>query len=263
MKKIAGLILIILLLTICFYGCKDIEPFEYTGNDEDLYTEAVYSILGADGIKMGARQYENPVLEVLEEDSYGRKMFLYSEGYIMGEYPVFLLISQQTKDDEVYYYPDYNFIIREKEIVQPQYEGSDPDAYIEKNGQWWKMHFSEKQIEALKSANDWDQEIIINKCIKCSVTKRKEDPTNAKEKKNIYEEVFGKYEKDGDCCICYLTKDDDGKMIFLAKNWDEELKDYRIVIKDGESLYIQKIDNARRYQEELAAFKREHNWGIS
>ncbi|MBO4479461.1 MAG: hypothetical protein J5774_03735, partial [Clostridia bacterium] len=139
-------ILIIGILLCCFYGCGASERFLYSGNDVNLYTEAIYSILGAEGIKYGSHRRTDPIVSVLEEDTYGRTLFSYYEGAVMGKNHTFLLISQRTEDGFVYYYPDYNFlIVDEQDLIQ--------NKTFEKS--WWEVD----QVEELKVANDWDQEL--------------------------------------------------------------------------------------------------------
>lgn len=250
MKKIIYILFIGVLLC-CFYGCGSNEPFQYSGNDVALYTEAIYSILGADGILKGRRRYENPSVFILEEDSYGRILFGYYEGSLMRKHQTFLLISQRTEEEYIYYYPDFNFLIIDNEDL-PQNET------IEKS--WWESDPFADQVEELKMTNDWDQEIDLSKCIKQIVTHRKEDPLSDKEKNALYKETYGEYEEDGYLYLTYSSMDDEGKFLYFAKEWSHSSLDFRMLIVDGDAHYCQKITDPTAYQEELAAFKREHNW---
>ena len=81
MKKNAVFVLItVAILLCCLFGCHNNEPTEYGGENADLYTEAIHSILGADGIEVTINWHKiHILLEVLEEDAFGRKLFVYNE----------------------------------------------------------------------------------------------------------------------------------------------------------------------------------------
>ena len=176
---------------------------------------------------------------------------------MMTKYPVFLFISQKTENNVVYYYSDYNFIIFLTEEILQYYEDTKdaPDA-----GPWWESSRYAEKIASLKTANDWGQEISIEKCIKQTVARKKEDPLTEKEKNTLYKSIFEKNETNGYKYIEFASTDDEGKLLLLASNIDSSLMDYRMVIIDGDVHYDQKINDVMAYQDELAAFKREHNW---
>ncbi len=94
------------------------------------------------------------------------------------------------------------------------------------------------------------------------MTQRKEDPLDRTKKNEVYKEVFGEYETDGYIYIEYASMDDKGKYLYLAREKSDHSLNYRMLII-GNFLYSQKINNLTLYQEELAAFKCEHNWGKS
>ena len=264
MKKVIAFPIVILILTICLCGCignTNREQFRYSGNDADLYTEAINSILGTKGWdKDGELGYLNPLIEVVEEDLYGRKLFLYYEGSAPYHHYV-LLVSQKTENGYVYYYPDYNFTIGEEEdTVMPQ------DASTEQSGYTYyypynnfRAKFSDNQIRELKTANDWDKEITIDKCVKQATTREKADPLNDTEKATLYKEVFGESDSKGYRSIFFLTQDDEGRLLYLAK-YRYSQADYKIVLKDGGSIHSISITNIFAYQNELAAFKRDNKW---
>lgn len=259
MKKILVFSILVITIVIAF-GCQPAEPFAYSGDYADLYTEAIHSVLGVIGKdRIPEVGWINPSIKVLEEDSYGRKIFTYYERALNNQYA--FLVSQKSENGLVYYYPDYNFVIGEKDWSEPQ------DATTEQEGYtyyYWGYNYrakvSEAQLLELKEKNDWNKEINLEKCIKQTVAQIKEDPLEKKEKESLYEELFGAKDNHCDLYIDYLTKDDDGKMLFCARKVDGEPTDYRMLIVDGDTHYCQKINNPTAYQEELAEFKREHNW---
>ena len=256
MRKAVYILSTLLIIAICFCACF-YEPFKYSGSYADLYTEALHSILGI----AGRIEYEhgvlNPVIEVVDQDEYGRKLFLYNEEGIM-KGVVFLLISQKTENDTVYYYPDYNFlIVAEEDLSRVHSEEKEKDV----QQSWWESDVFSDQIAELKAINDWNKEIRLERCVSQKIILDKEnDPLPSKRRLKIYEEIFGEYKNYGDAYIQFLTKDDDGKLLYLAENTNRELDDYRMLIVDGDAYYSKEINNLTAYQEELAAFKREHNW---
>ena len=67
---------IIVILIVSAFGCQPAEPFAYSGDYADLYTEAIHSVLGVIGKdRIPEVGWINPSIKVLEEDSYGRKIF--------------------------------------------------------------------------------------------------------------------------------------------------------------------------------------------
>ena len=76
MKRILLMILLIFttILTSCGFG-------GYSGNYSDLYSVAINSVLWLNGYSWGADYECDPIIEVIEEDSYGRTMFRYYEKY--------------------------------------------------------------------------------------------------------------------------------------------------------------------------------------
>lgn len=264
MKRIAIFILIAVVLS-CFCGCGQKKPFEYSGNNSDLYTEAINSILGAEGFNKHAEStMNNPFIKVVEEDQFGRKMFLYKERFALTEYSdnYFLLIAQKTENGFVYFYPDFNFTLCET-IVEAESNDSTENEITYFDGQDGYYHlvgFSNSQIVELKKNNDWGVEINNGKCIKQKVSNQKEDPLTPKEKNELYKEIFEKSRNDSYLYINYVTTDDEGKLLYFVKKQIAELNDYRMIIIDGDKQYNQKINDVMAYQEQLAAFKREHNW---
>ncbi len=253
------ILFILLIVFLSFYACHPVEPYVYSGNDADLYTEAIYSILGADGMRKGLHGYLDIFLDVIDQDEYGRRLFAYSEGFIINSYPSFLFVSQKTENGMVYYYPDYNFIISDESQSSQDEEVSSENAN-DKQKSWWKLDFPDNQIDELKQVNDWGKEINIEKCISQVVVQQKEDPLNKTDKNALYEEFLGEHRNDGYVYVIYSTKDDEGKLLYYMRDRLDSVHDYRMLIVDGDAHYCQKITDPTAYQEELAAFKREHNW---
>lgn len=259
MRKAIVVSLILVAIITCLCACQPLEPYVYSGNDADLYTEAIYSILGADGMQRGLHGYLNISLEVVDQDEYGRKLFVYSEGYIMDSYPRFFLVSQKTENGMIYYYPNCNFIISNEPQSSQDEEVLSEDVN-DKQRSWWRSYFSDNQIDELKQVNDWGKEVKIEKCISQIVVQQKVDPLNKTKKNALYEEFLGEHRDDGYAYVIYSTMDDEGKLLYYMRDRLDSVHDYRMLIIDGDAHYCQKINNPTAYQEELAEFKREHNW---
>lgn len=261
MKKSRLLVIVIIMILLCcFCGCDHEKPFVYSGDNADLYTEAIHSILGARGYiripELGYKGNRDPHIEVVEKDSFGREMFYYSEG----DYDYYLLILQKTEDGVVYYYPDYNFIIGEMDSTLPQ------DATTEEEGYFYcypelqfRGKYTEKQIEDFLAVNDWEQELSVEKCVRQTVTRQKDDPLTNKEKNNLYKEVLEKsYSRSSDYFhFFYLTQDDEGKLLYMVLDVPD---DYRMVIVTGGTQRNKIITDMTDYREELATFKQENGW---
>ena len=105
MKRIILIILLIstIPLTSCGYT-------EYSGDDSDLYTVAINSVLYLNGYSWGADFECDPSIEIIDEDNYGRIMFSYYEKYYKGANIAFsaLIVCQNSNEKEVFYYEDIN-----------------------------------------------------------------------------------------------------------------------------------------------------------
>ena len=142
LKKVLILFFVLLMILSLFSWDRF---HKYKGDDYDLFTVAINSVLD----QTGKSFREAPALEIKEQDNYGRTMFYYHErGYISQHN---LIIAQKSDDEFVYYYEDYNFISKSEN------------------------EFSSEDIEALKSANDWNKPINENKLIKKAIVKEKQE----------------------------------------------------------------------------------------
>lgn len=248
------LIFIFVLASVTLCACGR-APYSYSGDYVDLYTEAINSILNAKGsVKRIHGGYNDPWITILAEDVYGRIFFEYTEG---SDY--FLLISQKTADESIYYYPDFNFLIVDREDLYYNVILAD-DGTADWGQAWWESDYLVDKVEELKVANDWGQEIKIEKCIKYPIAYKKDDPLGKREGNKLYKDIYGEYESDGYGYIRYVTKDDEGKELYLAVDRANIKHDYRIVIVDGDLHCNVKIENIKEYQEQLAMTKKTMGW---
>ena len=152
MKKIRLLLLLLMFTLLFLTGCT---YKGYSGDNSDLYTVAINSVLWNNGHSFSADQYANPQIEIIEEDAYGRTMFMYYEKYYAGADMSFsaLIICQSSNGNEVLYYENVNYIIKEQALYTQNL-----------------TEFENEEIEQLKAANDWNKEIDLDKCIRKEIT---------------------------------------------------------------------------------------------
>lgn len=158
-----------IILGVVLTGCKDLFK-GYTGEYPELYSVAINSRENFQGYIVSEVRHQ-PVVEPLEEDNYGRKLFTYSESEgIYGD--VYLIISQHATDEYAYFYYGINYIFGE--IIEGNYihlYGSKKPATIDDpyNG------FTVDEIDELKQSNDWGEEIDISKCTQVEIVNKKSE----------------------------------------------------------------------------------------
>ena len=237
LKKVL-ILFFVLLMILSLFSCD--RSHKYKGDDYDLFTVAINSLVGTTGTAF--KTSEGPVLEIKETDEYGRVMFYYEEGSIISSYN--LLIAQKSDDEFVYYYEDYNFISKSEN------------------------EFSSEDIEALKTANDWNKPINENKLI-CK--KIKEQKNKSSFDSSLVEEEFAKIKGEKwefTSSINELTKNEEGKSIVLAPvifdRYGEGTRKYFVLILDEEGNFdknaIMEITDYNNYQDQLKEFKENNNW---
>ena len=133
--------------------------YDYSGKYPDLFTEATSSLLG---ITSNSDPHADDHIEILETDSYGRKLAVYIGDSNLNKYIICLLISQKTEDDYVYYYSDKNF------IFQDYNKGIKIETYDD-----IKNYCTQDQINTLKENNDWEQELNLDECINKKIYRKK------------------------------------------------------------------------------------------
>ena len=99
MQKI---ILVAIMVAVLTNGCGLLPRYDtrFRAGDEALCSMAVNALLGTRGFTGG--EVPRPAdVKIIEEDSYGRKLFIYYEGRRYN-----LLVSQKIEGEHVYFYPD-------------------------------------------------------------------------------------------------------------------------------------------------------------
>lgn len=239
----------IIILVGCLSGCA----YEgYSGDYLDLYTVAINSVLWLNGYSWGADYFCDAEIEIIEEDSFGRKMFTYYERYYGGSKISFsaLIICQYSNENEVFYYEDVNFVVKEQELYILDIKD-----------------FEEEEIEKLKKANDWNKEIAFEKCIKKEIENFK--PAIPYEEE-IINEITNEFQlKHGEykLFLDFLTRDSNGSNFIIygyVRFGDErDIAFIGLVQEDEEGIkeinYLRPL-NVFDYKAEFVEFKERNNW---
>lgn len=235
MKKI--LILFCAIGLTLLSGCTT-NTFSYTGDYGDLFSVVMFSIPNTLGY-FSSEIIENPRIELLETDDYGRKLFFYYEGNNVSTYSI--VIQQYYSENEVCFYSDINFI-------------SSPSE-----------QFSENAISQLKTDNDWNTEIQEGKCeCKPQISSKGPIPLSFDQIQPFYEIVFpGDEHFSDDRWIRYFISDEYGRVLVTveARNVDEwaVLAFYPDGTFDAENGYLL-LSDYFTYQTLLEEFKKSINW---
>ena len=275
LKYIAALLLIS-IFAISITGCT---PYKYEGDYIDLYTVAVNSIFSARGYIPNAEIFDNPFIEIIEIDEYGRTMFFYYDGfgyfdrdhmYDSAYYNLgyAILIMQKSTENHVYFY--------EHDCLE-MYLMEDRDTFIN-NKEYTKNDYSE-----LKAKNDWGKKIDEDKCIQKPLTTR--NSGNLKINDWTYNKIISAYAKSigykGDDNIfrnsVYNTSDTYGRELYyvwgvgrdalgegVSPNSVVQYFEFAIIFNpDGtynQETCIIEIDDIINFKEKLIEFKLLNNW---
>lgn len=165
-------IFVTIVLTSCLLIACRAKWDGYKGDYPELYTIAISSLPEVKGYEYDSSHGKfQPMLEVIEEDSFGRKLFAYSETFSTTVGTDYLLISQMYDDKYVYFYSELNYMYTQREL----FDITNLDKYIcfEPKNFSNKACFFIEDIKQLKEQNDWNKEIDENKCIKAEIVRKK------------------------------------------------------------------------------------------
>ncbi len=204
MKKMCFVFVSIIILFI-FSGCYIVVPYHYDGDYPDLLTEAINSILWAEGYIIDGEPIYDPFIEVMDEDDYGRILFKYSEDLDGEIYS--LLILQASDDSKIYYYEDINYLLYDN------------------------VTDSEK-VQTFLSENDWDKEINYDKCISIAINVEKDEDGplcdglfRSKCINNCIETFFEEATGAGYRFSRFLQEDEYGRSIYVAFGYEDKYVD--------------------------------------
>lgn len=196
-------------LVFAFFIPEIFHMDRYKGKYPHLYTVAVYSLL-TEGRISGAESYGAADVQKLDEDTYGRELFVYygspivlNEDY-QGACSV--LICQKHDGAYAYWYDNENY------ILAPYYgyaEEKDNGVYEDRF-----KGITEEQIEELKEKNDWGKAIDESKLSSAKIVR---DPLAHSGNKAKAEKFYNRLltESGYEFRWCYsVARDKDGRAIY-------------------------------------------------
>ncbi|MDD3127215.1 MAG: hypothetical protein PHT27_06335 [Candidatus Izemoplasmatales bacterium] len=236
MKKIV-LFICLVIFSLSLSGCKP-DSYIYDGDYPEVYSVVLNTIPGAEGYML-SECYQDPRIEFIEEDQFGRKMYLYYEGKSISTYS--LIIVQYSDAVETCYYLNRNFISSNEN------------------------NFTESNINSFKAENDWNCEINNDEftCIPISTLKGP-SPLTYEQIKPFYEEIFpGDEHFSDDRWIEYFVSDEYGRIMFTVEVRFESKWAIMMFFPDGtydsENGFLILTD-FYTYQNQLKEFEESNNW---
>ncbi len=243
----------IMFLGVLIFLLSSCRSHNYLGEHQDLYTAAIHSILWNNGHSYSADREMDSTIEVLEQDDFGRVMFVYFEKYYSGGELSFsaLIISQYSTNKHVYYYEDYNFLILKQELYRNDNQ------------------FTKEDCEKLKFLNDWNKEPNLSKCVsKEIICDKPKIPSDSEFIEDKIVEHFYLKDKGYNLFMDYLTSDSQSNFIIYGSIIllnEEDNKYFVSYIKGEEEQTIIEFlspSNLYEYQQELRDFKIQNGWKI-
>lgn len=256
-KRIFQLLSVIFILTL-LSGCFIMPEDHYSGDYPELFTVAISSLLGARGYSTSEIFHEALIL-VIDEDSYGRIMFYYTEDSEISSFN--LLISQSSSETHVYFYPHFNFISLPLDEI-----------YFERNVYGiFNVIFPEEMVEKLKQRNDWERPLNLEQAISVEIVRAK--PTGPIPRailREAHRESLGEHAR-GTVHYRYFNSDNYGRSIYVfskrvnARSESVSGNHHAVVLfqPDGtfdENLGVMELTDWFHYQEELKEFMEKNDW---
>lgn len=253
MKRIISFLMaisIVLVATSCdCFSC-------YKGNNIELWTVALNSLLGVSG-------FESDGILILEEDNFGRRMFAYN-GYSSNGHILAVLISQKTTDDKSYFIDGVNSVICQ---IEQDYPTKPIDEGL------ISEHFTKEQLDKLKEENDWNKEIDEGKLFGVKITRMKPDPVPIRKQRKAFSTASDENDFDSGYSTLLAT-DKNGKLLYYMRGnrYNDEKDDYEftksylvMLDKNGnliEETGIEELKDLWNYREQLKKFKESNNWSF-
>ena len=246
MKRIFATITV-LVLALSFSSCYHPISPEYAA----YYTETINSLLWCRGNSSYGEKKYNPQIEIIDKDSFGRVLFSYKEGFsvirgVLSDLNIYAFLIMQAEDDEfVYYYEDDNFVCV--------------------NFADYREDVCHRQIDELKTANDWGKEFNADKCIKKTKSTKKNRSNFDSSVKGF---IDSKEKEVGDYLrTCISAQDNYGRTVismseFGSTPWQGRLivcivqPDGSVICSDDYNLSFDYFE----YHDNLQALKNEANW---
>ena len=263
---------ILLILIPALSACTFLND-DYTGEHPDLYSVAINSLLGARG-SWREHVKQDPIVLIGDEDSFGRRLFLYYENAIyVSTYS--LLICQSSDERYSYFYPHYNFIsLSESHVTERLSElftdgASSRAEYFERV----LVSFPEDAVEELKVANDWDMPLDSERCIRVEIVRNKPNgPVRNQTLMAFYRRALGDDALDNRYFIIYHMTDDYGRSIYVGSGRFVSVgphggRRHIVMLFQPDGSYnvingVMELSDLFNYQDELREFKERNNWNM-
>lgn len=239
MKRFSMIISFVLLCSFLCTGCRD--THRHYGEYPEYFSIAINSLLGVSG-------GESDKIEVLEQDSNGRILFLFTTNMWFGDKNGLcsLMICQKTDEKYAYFYPDYHFVLANT-----------------------KEEFTKERTENLKIINDWNQEMDDKKLTKVKIERTKDiDNYAGSQKTKIFEDKDLVDFEIENIIMTRLGVDKEKRGLYYVDFTDKEhnyLRSYMLILNEDysyEDTYLEEIEDVWNYQEQLKEFKELNNWSL-
>ncbi len=189
------------LLTAC-------DPTYYQGSADEnaLVTVAIRSLPGC------FAGHGSTGVQKLDEDDYGRVLFIYHEDSLLDKNMVALCILQKTesggfaKRDRVYYLRGRNVLLATTEDLSVNLEKA-------------KSLFFEEEINAFKAANDWNESTFDDYMASSEIRSDFSIKEAGDVPRDTFEADFG-HNKNISCRPMFKT--DDGRLVYTVEKWTEQ-----------------------------------------
>jgi hypothetical protein len=210
-------------------------------------------------------------IEVIEEDDYGRRLFLYTGVSIASDkkvysdwrYIVGFFVSQKTEDEKVYYYEDVNYTL---------YEQSTEASPLEL--------ITTEDMNRLKTKNDWNTPVVESKCITKEISRQNKGYSTGLIKSlkrgSVMDKVANALGVQAGYSLSdpyYLTSDEYDRHIYFFRaiqengegSSDDTYTDSYVVMFNADGSFdpdtgIMEITDPYDYQDALHDFKQRNGW---
>ena len=251
----------------------------YKGDKPELYSVAWANLLTADGCwQDGCERFGDSVVYVLEEDSQGRVLYTYFEGYAEC---MNLLIIQKKADGKAYYYPEDCYV--SFAVSNEAYVGWCCNVPTEAEmKEIIATDFTQEEINTFKTLNDWDEPIKEEKCDKTAIVTRK-PKSSLKIKSSEFESVMRDYYAYVDRELhpknislvwtkTFIMKDEYGRELYFVVSDVTDYTDktetmyhyqFAVIFQKDKSYDVSTmvlLEDVKLFQEQIKQMKTANNW---
>jgi len=243
-KRVATWVVLGAMIFMLFTSCE--RSIKYHGPDVNLNTVVLNNIIGLYSL-------EDSGIAPMEQDDYGRKLFVYQGKSVAIPDPglVAICICQKSDSKYAYYYPEDCFLLYQNNVNSNLRD----DALVNKALELAPA----TDLESLKEKNDWGKPLDLTRCDKKPLIRSyKEDPVDKDSKLAFYSAV-GYMNLPGANVwdFLYLTSDSYNRHIYYSQI---KTDGYAVMFyPDGHFDYV-KITDPLHYQDDMKAFKARNNW---